>query len=180
MDSLYVLISYVYNAPATVYAPAQQEVPAMSRKYIGCREFPSDISCSVAIFGTEDEVLDRAGMHARTTHGYKDTHDLRNQLRSMLKDAPEIKSEGAMVPRHHTEAHGTLIGRWFRNARTVSCSTPSQEHTARSGLARSPLAQFRTRRENCPSIPAPVSQPSSGPGAMPLAMGCRFRAFDRC
>lgn len=67
----------------------------MSRKYIDCREFPSDINCTVAIFGTEGEVLDLAVMHACNTHGHKDTHDLRNQLRSMLKDAPEVRSESA-------------------------------------------------------------------------------------
>ena len=67
----------------------------MARKYIDCREFPSETNCTVAIFGTEDEVLDLAIVHACTTHGHKDTHDLRNQLRSMLKDAPEVRSESA-------------------------------------------------------------------------------------
>lgn len=69
----------------------------MARKYIDCREFPSDINCTVAIFGTEEEVLDLAVTHACTTHGHKDTHDLRNQLRLMLKDAPEDKSETSRV-----------------------------------------------------------------------------------
>lgn len=67
----------------------------MARKCIDCREFPSDINCTVAIFGTEDEVVDLAVMHACCTHGHKDTHDLRNQLRSMLKDAPVVRSERA-------------------------------------------------------------------------------------
>jgi Protein of unknown function (DUF1059) len=56
----------------------------MSRKYIDCREFPSDNNCTVAIFGTEDEVLDLAMVHAVNSHGHEDTHDLRNELRSIL------------------------------------------------------------------------------------------------
>lgn len=67
----------------------------MARKYIDCREFPKENNCTVAIFGTQEEVLDLAVMHACNTHGRKDTHNLRNQLRSMLKDAPEEKAESA-------------------------------------------------------------------------------------
>jgi len=63
----------------------------MSRKYIDCRDFPSEKNCTVAIFGTEEEVLDLAVMHAVTSHGHTDTHDFRNQLRSMLKDVSESK-----------------------------------------------------------------------------------------
>jgi hypothetical protein len=63
----------------------------MSRKYIDCREFPSENDCTVAISGTEDEVLDLALVHAINTHGHKDTHELREQLRSLLKDAPEAR-----------------------------------------------------------------------------------------
>ena len=64
----------------------------MSRKYIDCREFPSENDCTVAISGTEDEVLDLALVHAINTHGHKDTHELREQLRSLLKDAPEART----------------------------------------------------------------------------------------
>jgi hypothetical protein len=64
----------------------------MSRKYIDCRDFPSDKNCTVAIFGTEEEVLDLAVVHATNNHGHKDTHELRGQLRSMLKDASESES----------------------------------------------------------------------------------------
>ena len=65
----------------------------MARKYIDCREFPSDKNCTLAISGTEDEVLDLAVLHAAYTHGHKDTHELREQLRAMLKD--EAKSATA-------------------------------------------------------------------------------------
>jgi hypothetical protein len=58
----------------------------MSRKYIDCREFPSDKNCTLAISGSEEEVLDLAVLHAVNAHGHKDTHELREQLRTMLKD----------------------------------------------------------------------------------------------
>ena len=67
----------------------------MSRKYIDCREFPSDKDCTLAISGTEEEVLDLAVLHAVNNHGHKDTPELRQQLRSMLKDASESKSATA-------------------------------------------------------------------------------------
>ena len=67
----------------------------MSRKYIDCREFPSDKNCTLAISGTEEEVLDLAVLHAVNNHGHKDTAELRQQLRSMLKDASESKSATA-------------------------------------------------------------------------------------
>jgi len=75
-------------------SPQKQEV-AMPRKYIDCREIPNEVGCTLAISGTEDEVLDLALMHACTSHGHKDTHELRDQLRSMLKDEPENLSRGA-------------------------------------------------------------------------------------
>jgi hypothetical protein len=67
----------------------------MSRKYIDCREFPSEKDCTVAISGTEEEVLDLATIHAIKSHGHADTQDLRQQLRSMLKDESENKAERA-------------------------------------------------------------------------------------
>ncbi len=67
----------------------------MARKCIDCREFPSEKNCTIAIFGTEEEVLDLAVLHAVIAHGHTETHNLRNQLRSILKDVPEGKSESA-------------------------------------------------------------------------------------
>lgn len=56
------------------------------RKVADCRLMPSEKNCSVTIAGTEDEVLEVAVLHATTAHGHKNTPELRNQLRSMLKD----------------------------------------------------------------------------------------------
>jgi predicted small metal-binding protein len=56
------------------------------RKSIDCRNYPSEKNCSLKISGTEEEVLDAAAQHAVSAHGHKDPAELREQLRSMLKD----------------------------------------------------------------------------------------------
>ena len=57
-----------------------------TRKVFDCRNYPSENNCSVAISGTEEEVLDEAVRHAMTKHGKQDTPHLRDQLRTMLED----------------------------------------------------------------------------------------------
>jgi len=59
---------------------------AEARKVIDCRRFPSEKPCSIAISGTEQEVLDLAALHASSVHGHKDTPEFRQQLRSMLQE----------------------------------------------------------------------------------------------
>ena len=56
-----------------------------NRKSIDCRDYPSDKKCSLKISGTEEEVLDAAVQHAVSAHGHKNSPELREQLRSMLK-----------------------------------------------------------------------------------------------
>jgi predicted small metal-binding protein len=60
----------------------------MARKYIDCRDAPEvSKECSVAISAdTEDEVLAAAAKHAEEAHGYQDTPELREQLRSWIKE----------------------------------------------------------------------------------------------
>jgi hypothetical protein len=60
-----------------------------NRKSIDCRDYPSEKNCSLKISGTEDEVLAAATNHAVSGHGHENTPELREQLRSMLKDEPE-------------------------------------------------------------------------------------------
>jgi hypothetical protein len=60
-----------------------------NRKSIDCRDYPSEKNCSLKISGTEEEVLDAATQHAVSGHRHEDTPELREQLRSMLKDEPE-------------------------------------------------------------------------------------------
>lgn len=56
------------------------------RKFIDCREFPSETDCSIRISGTEEEVLQLAAYHAVTVHSHEDTPELREHLKAMLKD----------------------------------------------------------------------------------------------
>lgn len=59
----------------------------MARKMIDCREFPSESNCTVAITAdSEDEILDVAVPHAVAKHGHEDTPELREQIRSMIKE----------------------------------------------------------------------------------------------
>jgi predicted small metal-binding protein len=56
------------------------------RKSIDCRDYPSEKNCSLKISGTEDEVLDAAVQHAASAHGHEETPELREQIKSMLKN----------------------------------------------------------------------------------------------
>ncbi len=51
-----------------------------------CREFPSEMNCSLTIAGDESEVLPTSVHHAITVHGHEDTPELREELRKLLKD----------------------------------------------------------------------------------------------
>jgi predicted small metal-binding protein len=53
---------------------------------IDCREFPSDINCSLTITGTEDEVIKAASEHAVSSHGHTAGPELLAALRSALRD----------------------------------------------------------------------------------------------
>jgi predicted small metal-binding protein len=59
---------------------------AAQRKSIDCRNHPSEKNCSLKISGTEDEVLDAAVDHAVSAHGHENSPELRDQIKSMLKD----------------------------------------------------------------------------------------------
>jgi predicted small metal-binding protein len=60
----------------------------MSRKYIDCREHPDPTGrCSVAISAdSADEVVEVAMQHGIKSHGFKDTPDMRRQLKSSIKE----------------------------------------------------------------------------------------------
>jgi predicted small metal-binding protein len=57
------------------------------RKSIDCRDYPSEKNCSLKMSGTEQELLDAAVQHAVSAHGHKNSPELRDQIKSMLKDA---------------------------------------------------------------------------------------------
>lgn len=59
----------------------------MTRKFIDCRELPSDTHCSVAISAdSEEELLQAAVQHAVSVHHHSDSPELRQQLRQLFKD----------------------------------------------------------------------------------------------
>jgi predicted small metal-binding protein len=58
----------------------------MSRKYIDCREMPSESGCDLTMAGSDEHVLDAAVVHAVTAHGHTDTPELREQIRQGLKE----------------------------------------------------------------------------------------------
>lgn len=66
----------------------------MSRKYVDCREFPSDMNCTIAICADSDkELLDAAVQHAVAVHQHQDTPELRDQIKQLFKEGtPPIEA----------------------------------------------------------------------------------------
>lgn len=62
---------------------------ASNRKSIDCRNYPSEKNCTLKISGAEEEVLDAAVQHAVSAHGHENSPELRQQLKSMLKEGNE-------------------------------------------------------------------------------------------
>lgn len=59
----------------------------MARKYIDCREYPSEMNCTLAIAAdSEDELLEAAVQHAVAVHGHKDSAEFRQQLKGLFHD----------------------------------------------------------------------------------------------
>jgi predicted small metal-binding protein len=59
----------------------------MPRKYIDCREFPSESNCSLAMAADSDqELLEAAVQHAVAVHQHQDTPELRQQLSHLFKE----------------------------------------------------------------------------------------------
>jgi predicted small metal-binding protein len=57
----------------------------MARKFIDCREFPSEMQCTVAISADrEDELIEAAVQHAVSVHGEKDTPEFRTEIRKAI------------------------------------------------------------------------------------------------
>jgi predicted small metal-binding protein len=56
------------------------------RRFIDCREYPSEMHCSMLLAAdNDDELLDAAVQHAVTIHGHRDSPELRAQLRTLFK-----------------------------------------------------------------------------------------------
>ena len=85
-------LGQAYNS-ATVHS--KEANMAGTRKVIDCRRFPAEKPCSIAISGTEDEVVELGVLHATAVHGHQDTQELREQLRSMLQDENVTTADAA-------------------------------------------------------------------------------------
>jgi predicted small metal-binding protein len=57
------------------------------RKVMDCRTYPSEKDCTLLIEGREEEVLEAATQHAVTAHGHTNSPELREQIRTLMKDA---------------------------------------------------------------------------------------------
>ena len=66
----------------------------MTRRYIDCRECPSDVKCTVALSAdTEEELMEAAVQHAVTVHKHADSAELRSQLKALFHDGtPTVES----------------------------------------------------------------------------------------
>jgi predicted small metal-binding protein len=59
----------------------------MTRKFIDCREFPSETKCTVTIAAdSEAELMEVAVQHAVSVHGHQDTPAFRQQLREAIHE----------------------------------------------------------------------------------------------
>jgi predicted small metal-binding protein len=58
----------------------------MSRMFVDCRDYPSEMNCTVAISAdTKKELLEAAVQHAVAVHGHRDSPQLRDELAKMIK-----------------------------------------------------------------------------------------------
>jgi len=66
----------------------------MTRKYIDCREFPSEMNCTIALSADSDqELLDAAVQHAVSVHKHTDSPELRAQLSALFhQGTPPVDS----------------------------------------------------------------------------------------
>jgi predicted small metal-binding protein len=58
----------------------------MPRKYVDCREMPSESNCDLAMSGSEEHLMEAAVNHAVTAHGHEDTPELRQEITHALKE----------------------------------------------------------------------------------------------
>ncbi len=65
----------------------------MERKFIDCREYPSEMACTVMISAdSETELIEAAVQHAVAVHKEQDTPQLREEIRKLIKTMPMAKA----------------------------------------------------------------------------------------
>jgi predicted small metal-binding protein len=61
------------------------------RKFIDCREVPSETNCTIAISAdTETELLEAAVQHAVAVHRHEDTPELRSMIRQAMHEGEPV------------------------------------------------------------------------------------------
>ena len=61
----------------------------MGRKYVDCRDMPSESGCTLGIVGEPDEIVGVAVAHMKSVHGHTEPdEELASMVRSGLQDAP--------------------------------------------------------------------------------------------
>lgn len=84
----------------------------MSRKYIDCREFPSESNCSVAMSAdSEQELLEAAVQHAVSVHGHEDTPAFRSELQQAFKEGSPPLERPMMPPGAQAASPGSTQSR---------------------------------------------------------------------
>jgi len=58
----------------------------MPRQSIDCRDYPDDTGCTLYLSGEENELVRAAAEHAISVHGAEDKPELREWLRTHLKE----------------------------------------------------------------------------------------------
>ena len=73
---------------AAEYWPQRDRIKEdeMARRSIDCRDYPDTTGCTLYLSGEEGHVVQAAAEHAISVHGAEDTPELREWLRSNLKE----------------------------------------------------------------------------------------------
>jgi predicted small metal-binding protein len=72
------------------HMPAGKE-DLMARKYVDCREMPSESLCTIAISGDEEnELLEAAIQHAVAAHGHRDNPETRAMIRQAMHQGSAV------------------------------------------------------------------------------------------
>ena len=63
----------------------------MARKYVDCREMPSESRCTIAISADDEaELLDAAMQHAIAVHGQRDSVETRAMLKQAMHQGSTV------------------------------------------------------------------------------------------
>ena len=77
----------------------------MARKYIDCREIPSESHCTVAISADhEDELIEAAVQHAVAVHNHYNTLELRRLIKRNIRNAPAAYNSGGQAKQDRSAA----------------------------------------------------------------------------